>query len=95
MITLGVDVGTTHTKVLALEVSSGGVLALETGPTPVARDADGEAHRPAEVLELVLTLASDVVGRLDDPVPMSRFVLEHEQHLEIQRAQWEEGINPV
>ncbi len=66
MITLGVDVGTTHTKVLALDVRSGRTLALESASTPVVRDADGEAHRPAEVLQTVLGLVENVAGRLPD-----------------------------
>ena len=49
MITLGVDVGTTRIKVLALDVATGRTLALEAAETPVRRDAHGEAHRPAEV----------------------------------------------
>ncbi len=66
MITLGIDVGTTHTKVLALDVANGATLALESAPTPVHRDADGETHRPGEVLEVVLTLLSRVVATLPD-----------------------------
>ena len=64
MITLGVDVGTTHTKVLALEIETGRTLALESAATPVVRDAAGEAHRPAQVLEVVLELVGAVVDRL-------------------------------
>ena len=56
MITLGVDVGTTRIKVLALDVASGRTLALEAAETPVRRDTHGEAHRPAEVLETVIAL---------------------------------------
>lgn len=67
MITLGIDVGTTHTKVLALDVGTGVVGALESAPTPVIRDAQGEAHRPAEVLENVLRLVARVVEALPDP----------------------------
>lgn len=64
MITLGVDVGTTHTKVLALDVESGHTLAVESATTPVVRNVDGEAHRPAQVLATVLTLMDAVVDRL-------------------------------
>ena len=32
MITLGIDVGTTHTKVLALDIETGRTLALEVCP---------------------------------------------------------------
>ncbi len=64
MITLGVDVGTTHTKVLALDVDSGRTLAVEAAPTPVVRDHAGAAHRPAQVLETVLEALAAVVRRL-------------------------------
>ncbi|MEX1297246.1 MAG: FGGY family carbohydrate kinase [Candidatus Limnocylindrales bacterium] len=64
MITLGVDVGTTHTKVLALDVEAGRTLALESAATPVVRDAAGEAHRPTEVLRTVQQLLAAVVDRL-------------------------------
>lgn len=64
MITLGVDVGTTHTKVLALEIETGRTLALESAPTPVVRGGGGEAHRPAVVLETVLSLLGSVVRQL-------------------------------
>jgi sugar (pentulose or hexulose) kinase len=66
MITLGVDVGTTHTKVLALDASDGRTLALAAAPTPVVRDASGEAHRPGDVLELVVDLAARVTAQLPD-----------------------------
>jgi xylulokinase len=64
MITLGVDVGTTHTKVLALDVDSGRTLAVEATPTPVVRDRAGESHRPVQVLETVLESLAEVVRRL-------------------------------
>ena len=67
MITLGVDVGTTRIKVLALDVAGGRTLALEAAETPVRRDAHGEAHRPAEVLETVITLLADVTRSLEHP----------------------------
>jgi xylulokinase len=66
VITLGIDVGTTHTKVLALDVEHGRTVALEAAPTPVHRDHHGEAHRPTEVLELVIKLATSVVATLAD-----------------------------
>jgi xylulokinase len=67
MITLGVDVGTTHTKVLALDAEAGLVLATEAAATPVVADGAGSAHRPAQVLETVVDLARRVVGRLAVP----------------------------
>ncbi len=67
MITLGVDVGTTHTKVLALDVVDGRTLALESAPTPVVRDELGEAHRPGHVLETVMELLAAVVRQVPDP----------------------------
>ena len=70
MITLGVDVGTTHTKVLALEIETGRTLAVESAATPVVRDAAGEAHRPAQVLEVVLEVG---VGGGDLRNPARRF----------------------
>ncbi len=66
MITLGIDIGTTHTKVLALDVAEGRTLALESAATPVHRDAGGEAHRPSEVLQVVIELACRVVAALPD-----------------------------
>ena len=64
MITLGIDVGTTHTKALALDTEGGRTLALESAPTPVVRDADGEAHRPTQVLQTSLELLEAVVRQL-------------------------------
>lgn len=67
MISLGIDVGTTHTKVLALEVSSGVTLALYSEPTPVILDLKGAARRPRDVLDVVIGLISRVVSELDTP----------------------------
>jgi xylulokinase len=67
VITLGVDVGTTRIKALALDVGSGRTLALQAADTPVRRDVRGEAHRPAEVLEVVIGLLAGVTGALSDP----------------------------
>ena len=67
MITLGVDVGTTHIKVLALDIEAGRTLALASAETPVVRDSEGEAHRPGEVLDTVVSLLRSVVGQLPDP----------------------------
>lgn len=66
MITLGIDVGTTHTKVLALDVDQGRTLAIEAAPTPVHHDADGDARRAAHVLDTVVDLMARVAARLDD-----------------------------
>lgn len=67
MISLGIDVGTTHTKVLALDVAGRETLALHSQPTPSMHDASGDARRPAEVLDVVLRLLSRVVNELDAP----------------------------
>lgn len=67
MISLGVDVGTTRTKVLALDVRSGETLALETAATPVRSDGHGDTHRPADVLDTVLDLISRVSRSLERP----------------------------
>jgi xylulokinase len=67
MIVIGVDVGTTRTKVLALDVESCETLALEAAETPVVRDGQGEAHRPAQVLEAVVTLLARVSASLAAP----------------------------
>lgn len=67
MITLGVDVGTTRIKALALDVGSGRTLALQAAETPVRRDALGEAHRPAQILEVVMGLLAGVTRALPDP----------------------------
>jgi len=66
MIALGIDIGTTHTKVLALDIELGRTLAIEAAPAPVRRDADGDLRRPAKVLETVVELLTRVVVRLDD-----------------------------
>jgi xylulokinase len=66
VITLGIDVGTTHTKVLALDVSDGRTLALAAAPTPVVRAGVGEAHRPGAILELAIELVAQVTARLPD-----------------------------
>lgn len=67
MITLGIDIGTTHTKVLALDTSTGRTLACTSAPTPIERSPDGEAHRPAAILGTVLELIAAAVSTLDDP----------------------------
>ncbi len=67
MIALGIDIGTTHTKVLALDLADGRNLALRSVATPVHRDVAGEAHRPREVLDAVIDLMRDVVAVLPDP----------------------------
>ena len=64
MITLGVDVGTTRTKVLALDIDTGRTVAFAASPTPVRRSPAGEAHRPAEVLRTVFELLADVASQL-------------------------------
>jgi len=56
MIALGIDIGTTHTKVLALDIEHGHTLAIEAVPTPVRRDADGDVRGPADVLDTVVEL---------------------------------------
>jgi xylulokinase len=66
MITVGLDIGTTHTKVLALEVESGETVALESAPTPIERSPDGEAHEAAEVLDVVVELIARVVRAVGD-----------------------------
>ena len=71
MITLGVDVGTTRIKVLALDVASGRTLALGAAETPVKRDTQGEAHRPAEVLETVIALLTEVTRSLEHPAQVA------------------------
>jgi sugar (pentulose or hexulose) kinase len=67
VITLGVDVGTTHTKALAFDALLGRPLGVEVAPTPSVRDADGDAHRPAEVLATVVSLLRRLAGSIDDP----------------------------
>jgi xylulokinase len=67
MIVLGVDVGTTRTKVLALDVETGETLALEAAETPVVRDGPGEAHRPAQVVDAVVMLLTRVASSLAEP----------------------------
>lgn len=67
MITLGIDIGTTHTKVLALDVESGTALEWETAATPVRRDGEGEQRDGQEVVDLVAELVRRVVGRLRSP----------------------------
>ncbi len=67
MITLGIDIGTTHTKVLALDLADGRTLALRSVATPVHRGVAGESHRPREVLDTVTDLVRDIVAALPDP----------------------------
>ncbi len=71
IITLGIDIGTTHTKVLALDVVSGRTLALEAAATPVRKDEHGEGHRPAEVLDTVIELLRRVVAVLPEGATVS------------------------
>jgi sugar (pentulose or hexulose) kinase len=71
VITLGVDVGTTHTKVLALDVESGRTLALEAADTPTLHTGDGDARPATEVLDTVIELIHAVVARLPTPDAVS------------------------
>lgn len=67
MITLGIDVGTTHTKVLALDLDRGRSVGLASAPTPIRRDADGEAHDAADILDTVVDLVRQVVAGVPEP----------------------------
>jgi sugar (pentulose or hexulose) kinase len=67
VITLGVDIGTTRIKVLALDVDTAQTLALASGPTPVHPDGMGEVHHPAEVLRVAIALMAEAVSRLKEP----------------------------
>lgn len=67
MISLGVDIGTTHTKVLALDAEHGTVLERETAATPVRRDGAGEQRDALEVVDLVASLVRRVAERLRWP----------------------------
>jgi xylulokinase len=60
---LGVDVGTTQTKVVAL--AEDGRRQVARAPTPVDRDAGGPVHDPDAVVALVAELARAAVGALD------------------------------
>lgn len=71
MITLGVDVGTTRTKVLALDVDTGRTLALVAAETPAGRDGDGHTRPPAAVLEAVLELVSRLARSLERPTEVA------------------------
>lgn len=64
MITLGVDVGTTHTKVLALDIDTGERLALEAAPTPMTHHSDGDSHHASDVLETAVALIAAAVKAL-------------------------------
>ena len=63
---IGIDVGTTHTKVIAVDITDGASAALASAGTPVVAEAQGEAHRPAQILEVVVALLRSVVEQLPD-----------------------------
>lgn len=65
MLVLGIDVGTTHTKVLALDTERGTTVALEAGPTPMRKDETGDAHAAGDVLDAVIESIAALVRRLD------------------------------
>jgi sugar (pentulose or hexulose) kinase len=67
VIALGIDIGTTHTKVVALDAERGTVLERETAATPVRRDGDGEQRDALEVVDLVAELVRRVADRLRSP----------------------------
>lgn len=55
--TVGLDIGTTRTKAVLREVSTGEALARVSAPTPVVKDPDGEDRRdPHQVLQVVTDL---------------------------------------
>lgn len=65
MIAIGVDIGTTRTKVLGLDIGSGETRALESAPTPMQQGVDGDAHQAVDVLETVIELMAGVSATLD------------------------------
>ena len=67
MITLGIDIGTTHTKVLALDATAGRTLAVEVAPTPAVHDAHGDSRQADEVLDTVVALLARVAHGLEEP----------------------------
>jgi xylulokinase len=67
MIYLGIDVGTTHTKVLALDADSGERLALAATATPMTHRDAGDAHHAQDVLEAVVGLLVRVVAEVPSP----------------------------
>ena len=67
MITIGIDIGTTHTKVLALDAIAGRTLAAEVAPTPAVRDTRGDSRRADDVLETVVSLIARAVRSVDVP----------------------------
>jgi xylulokinase len=54
---LGVDVGTTHVKVVAAAAEDGRVLATERADTPWTDDGHGPVHEATAVVDLVVALA--------------------------------------
>jgi xylulokinase len=64
-IVLGIDLGTSLTKVGAF-TSSGKVLSLHTAPTPITWDGPEQAHHdPLELWEVVCTLLRQVMLEID------------------------------
>ncbi len=61
---IGIDVGTTHTKVIAVDITAGVTAALASAATPVVAERQGEAHRPAQILEVAVGLLRSVVQQL-------------------------------
>jgi xylulokinase len=66
MITLGIDVGTTRTKVLALDVETGQTVAQRAAPTPVTHAVSGESRDAGEVLAVAIGLLAEVAAALPD-----------------------------
>lgn len=59
---LGIDIGTSRTKVGVLDVRTGGLVARRSAPTPVEEDPWGGVRDARELLVVVMNLIRDTIG---------------------------------
>lgn len=64
-VVIGVDVGTTHIKVVALSVT-GRLVSVARAPTPLGRDEYGDCHDPDRIVETVCALIGEVISKASD-----------------------------
>lgn len=67
-ISIGLDVGTTNTKALALDVSTGEALSLASAGTPVMASRHGDLRDGARVIELATRVLAECIGGLTEDV---------------------------
>lgn len=72
-VSIGLDVGTTNTKALAVETATGAVLHTVSHPTPVQSTQDGDFRDAEQTFAVVTSVLTDLIGCLG-PSVVSRVI---------------------